>query len=132
MIKEIATLAPWFKATMKEKLGSLIAGEKVWVKLNTEKPLSLGPTYWIFQPATNKIMHIAEELGNEYLKRVYAGPGLGAIANEEQTKKLNARLYQKIVPIIRKWNSDAKQHSDLLQQHSQERVHKQGKTSRTT
>ncbi len=82
-----AAPAPWYKGQLKDKLLDLSPGTPVWFKLNTEKPLASGPSYWVFEPKTKAIRHIVADLGDVVLQGERLKTGW-KIANEDETKAL--------------------------------------------
>lgn len=99
-IREIAVLAPWYKGILTDDtIPGMSKGTKVWFKLNTEKPLSSGPTYWVFDAKARVVRHISESIGNEILQGVREGRGW-SIATEEQVKELKKRFTPLVNKII--------------------------------
>jgi hypothetical protein len=92
-----AVPSPWYKGQLKETLLDLKAGTPIWFKLNTEKPLSSGPSYWVFEPKTKTVRHLVEDIGDMTIKGERFKTGW-AIANEQETESLN-RVFG---PIVRK------------------------------
>lgn len=90
-IKVLATIAPWYKATVTDNtIPGIPKGTKVWFKLNTERPLNSGPTYWVYDHLNKVLRHVAESVGNELLDGVKVGKGW-SIATEDQAKILKAK-----------------------------------------
>ena len=91
-LRLVATIAPWYKGTLTDDtIPGMSKGDKVWFKLNTERPLNSGPSYWVFNAIDRVVRHIKEDIGNDLLKGVREGNGW-ALANESQTKELNKRF----------------------------------------
>lgn len=96
MFKHLSVVdPPWYKGQLKESLVDLEKGTQVWFKLNTEKPLTLGPSYWVLEPKAKKIRHIVEDLGNSLIQRQRLTKGW-AIANEKETHVLT-KIFKPLV-----------------------------------
>lgn len=100
MIRELAIApAPWYKAKLKETFLGIKSGTLVWFKLNTEKPLSSGASYWVFDPKDEIVRHIGEGLGNETLQGFHQG-NQWQIADAEETIALNKRFKPLVNKIV--------------------------------
>lgn len=114
-IQEIAVLAPWYKGILTDNtIPGLSKGTKVWFKLNTEKPLSSGPTYWVFDANSRTLRHISEAIGNELLQGVRAEKGMWSIATEEQTRVLTQRFKPLVTKLVNSpsWKNVGKPRTD--------------------
>lgn len=103
----------WYKATMLLKLGPFEEKERVWIKINTENPLSLGKTVWIYGPKTSRVMHVKFDILGDYL-RLYLEEGKPVSATPKEQKILDAAWITVVQPIINGWKKSQKIAKRLL------------------
>jgi hypothetical protein len=92
----------WYKATLLGPLGPFKDRDHVFVKANTEKPLQLGLTLWVFSPSDGKVMHVSKEIFDDtaYISKVKNETGGWDMAHAD--KKQEARINQAWHPVVQK------------------------------
>lgn len=103
----------WYRAVVKEDLPSFKKGTKVWVKANTEKPLRLGLTLWVFGTVSHKVSHITKE--NFYSSLSFDGRDYkDIVGDKEQQKKINLFWKPVVANIISNWNKTQQKYEKII------------------
>ena len=103
----------WYKAIMNSDLGSFKDKEKIWIKINTEKPLKLGKTVWIYGPKSGNVMHVIWDTLGEFVK-IYLEEGKPVPATPREQKILDAAWEPVIEKIVKGWKKSQKLADRLL------------------
>jgi hypothetical protein len=101
--------SPWFKCEVIAPIGPFEAGDKVYVKKNTEYPLrGAGETYWIFGYNTGRVAHVGRDVGASFIRSALKRGGNAAIATPAQAEALTQRFAPIVQQLIKKWQTDRK------------------------
>ena len=103
----------WYKAIMNSDLGSFKDKEKIWIKINTEKPLKLGKTVWIYGPKSGNVMHVVFDTLGEYV-RIYLEEGKPVPATSSEQKRLDAAWEPIVQRLVAGWKKSNKIADRLL------------------
>lgn len=104
---------PWYKATMNSTLGAFAEGEKVWVKINDEKPLTLGKTVWIYGPQTGRVMHVLFDIAPQYANLYLVG-SKPEPADAKGQRRLDAAWQPVVQEILLQWKKQNRTADRLL------------------
>ena len=103
----------WYKATMNSSLGAFAEGEKVWVKINDEKPLTLGKTVWIYGPQTGRVMHVLFDIAPQYANLYLVG-SKPEPADPKGQRRLDAAWQPVVQEVILQWKKQQRTADRLL------------------
>lgn len=97
----------WYKAWITQGFGPFADNDKVWLKVNTERRLKQGQTFWVFQPKRGVVRHLSKDMIENTIRPLMSGRSL-VVGDARESTILNREFDPKVRDLIEGWDKMVK------------------------